>query len=149
MKNQTVTFRPVGVIHTPFGPEDKLPRQGKFEPQNKGWVEIYPEFKEGLTGIEGFSHLFLIFHFHLSEDFDLLQNSPRHKVEKGVFAIRSPRRPNGIGMTIVQVEKVDNHRIYFTGPDMIDGTPLLDIKPYSKEIDCYPDAQNGWLKDTK
>ncbi|MBN2614452.1 MAG: tRNA (N6-threonylcarbamoyladenosine(37)-N6)-methyltransferase TrmO [Bacteroidales bacterium] len=143
---EKVSFEPIGLIHTPFTGEKKLPRQGRFEPEKKGWVEVFPEFEKGLSGLEGFSHAYLIFHFHRSKDYELIQVTPRHHVEKGVFAIRSPRRPNPIGLTIVKLEKIENNRIYFSGPDMIDGTPLLDIKPYTTEIDCYPDADNGWLK---
>lgn len=141
-----ITFHPIGVIHTPFTGNEKLPRQGRFEPENKGWLEIAPELMEGLKGIDGFSHLYLLFYFHRSKGYDLLQVTPRHHIEKGVFAIRSPRRPNPIGQTIVRVEKIEENRIYFWGPDMIDGTPLLDIKPYAVDIDCYPEAENGWLK---
>ena len=146
---EPVSLEPIGLIHTPFTGKEKLPRQGRFEPENKGWVEVFPEFELGLKGLEDFSHAYLIFHFHLSGDYDLLQFTPRHRVEKGVFAIRSPRRPNPIGLTIVRLDKIEGNRIYFSGPDMMDGTPLLDIKPYTTEIDCYPEADNGWLKNLK
>ena len=145
MKNK-IEFSPVGIIHTPFDGKEKIPHQGRFGENNDGWVEVFPEFAEGLNGLESFSHIYLLFHFHQSADYSLIQITPRHHQTKGVFAIRSPRRPNGIGMTIVKLKKIEGNKVYFTGADMIDGTPLLDIKPYSTDIDSYPDANDGWLK---
>ncbi len=145
MKNK-IELSPVGIIHTPFDGKEKIPHQGRFGENNDGWVEIFPEFAEGLNGLESFSHIYLLFHFHLSADYSLTQITPRHHLAKGVFAIRSPRRPNGIGMTIVKLKKIEGNKIYFSGADMIDGTPLLDIKPYSTDIDSYPNADNGWRK---
>ncbi len=144
-KNKII-FSPVGIIHTPFDGKEKIPHQGRFGENNDGWVEIFPEFAEGLNGLESFSHIYLLFHFHLSADYSLTQITPRHHQTKGVFAIRSPRRPNGIGMTIVKLKKIEDNKIFFAGADMIDGTPLLDIKPYNTDIDSYPDADNGWRK---
>ena len=144
--NLKIEFSPIGIIHTPFDGKTKIPRQGRFGENNDGVVEIFPEYTEGLLGLESFSHLYLIFHFHQSKGYLLTQITPRHHQIKGVFAIRSPRRPNGIGLTIIRLKKIEGNRIYFTGADMIDGTPLLDIKPYTTDIDSYPEADNGWLK---
>jgi tRNA-Thr(GGU) m(6)t(6)A37 methyltransferase TsaA len=145
MKNK-IEFSPIGTIHTPFDGKEKIPRQGRFGENNDGVAEIFPEFTEGLNGLESFSHIYLLFHFHQSGGYMLTQVTPRHHQVKGVFAIRSPRRPNGIGMTIVKLQKIEGNKIYFSGADMINGTPLLDIKPYSTGIDCYPEARNGWLE---
>lgn len=144
MKNK-IEISPIGLIHTPFDGKEKIPRQGRFGENNDGMAEILPEFTEGLNGLESFSHIYLLFHFHKSEGYLLTQVTPRHHQTKGVFAIRSPRRPVAIGMTIVKLKKIEGNKIYFTGADMIDGTPLLDIKPYTTDIDNYPDAVNGWL----
>jgi tRNA-Thr(GGU) m(6)t(6)A37 methyltransferase TsaA len=147
MKNKEIIFKPIGIIHTPFKDDKKkIPRQGRFEENNDGYVEIFPEYEEGLKDLEFFSHLYLLFHFHKSNDYDLLQITPRNHNLRGVFAIRSPRRPNALGQTIVKLQKIEGNKIFFTGADMIDGTPLLDIKPYVPEIDYYADAVNGWLK---
>jgi len=100
-----IELSPVGIIHTPFDGKEKIPHQGRFGENNDGWVEIFPEFAEGLNGLESFSHIYLLFHFHLSAGYSLIQITPRHHLAKGVFAIRSPRRPNGIGMTIVRLKK--------------------------------------------
>ncbi len=146
-KTEPIVFKPIGIIHTPFKDDKKkIPRQGRFGEGNEGYAEIFPEYAEGLKDTEGFSHLYFIFHFHQSDGYSLLQYTPRNHNLRGVFAIRSPRRPNAIGQTIVKVNKVEGNKIYFSGADMIDGTPLLDIKPYVPEIDMYPDALNGWLK---
>lgn len=143
---QKIEFSPIGVIHTPFDGKEKIPRQGRFGENNDGVVEIYPEFAKGLRGLESFSHIYLVFYFHQSEGYRLIQTTPRHHQTKGVFAIRSPHRPNGIGITIVRLKKIEGNKIYFSGADMINNTPLLDIKPYTTEIDDYPEADNGWLK---
>ncbi len=145
MEKQKIQFSPIGIIHTPFDGHEKIPRQGRFGENNGGWVELFPEFAEGLEGLDNFSHIYLVFHFHQSEGFSLMQTTPRQHLHLGVFAIRSPKRPNGIGITIVKLKKIEGNKIYFSGADMINGTPLLDIKPYTSEIDCYRDANNGWL----
>jgi len=145
MKKELIQFSPIGTIHTPFDGREKIPRQGRFGENNEGWVELYPEFVEGLKGLENFSHFYILFYFHHSDGFSLMQTTPRQHLHLGVFAIRSPRRPNPIGMTIVKLKRIDGNRIYFSGADMIDGTPILDIKPYTSEIDCYDNANNGWL----
>ncbi len=142
-----IVFKPIGVIHTPFNDNKrKIPRQGRFGTDNEGYAEIFPEFAKGLKDVETFSHLYFLFHFHKSNTFDLIQRTPQHKNLRGVFAIRSPRRPNAIGQTIVKLIKIKENRLYFSGADMIDGTPLIDIKPYVPEIDFYENAINGWLQ---
>jgi tRNA-Thr(GGU) m(6)t(6)A37 methyltransferase TsaA len=147
MKNKEIVFKPIGIIHTPFGNDKKkIPRQGRFGENNDGIAEVFPEYAGGLKDLESFSHLYLLFHFHKSQNYDLLQITPRNHNLRGVFAIRSPRRPNALGQTIVKILKIEQNKIFFTGADMIDGTPLIDIKPYVPEIDYYPGAVNGWLE---
>lgn len=138
-----ITLKPIGIIHTDFKTKENIPRQGRLGTNNNGWIEINPELKEGLAKLDAFSHVFLIFNFHQSEGFELTQVTPNHHHEKGVFATRSPHRPNPVGMTIVELEKVEGNKIWFSGSDMLDGTPLLDIKPYAPELDNYPDAKGG------
>ncbi len=147
MRNSKIVFKPIGIIHTPFGDDKiKIPRQGRFGENNDGYAEIFPEYVDGLKDVETFSHLYFLFHFHKSEGYDLQQITPRNHNLRGVFAIRSPRRPNALGQTIVKLIKIEGNKIYFTGADMIDGTPLLDIKPYVPDIDYYRNAVNGWLE---
>lgn len=143
MEQQKITLNPIGIIHTEFKSRGEAPRQGRLGTNNNGWIEINPELVAGLDKLDEFSHVFLIFNFHQSEGFHLTQITPNHHQQKGVFATRSPHRPNPIGLTVVELEKVEGNKIWFSGADMLDGTPLLDIKPYSAEIDIYQDAKGG------
>jgi len=147
MTSQNIIFKPIGIIHTPFEGLEKIPRQGRFADNNQGLAVINKEFSEGLKDLDTFTHAFLIFYFHKQyESLKLLQYPKRRNVPRGVFAIRSPLRPNKIGMTIVKIISIENNTLHFAGADMIDGTPLLDIKPYVPDIDCYSDAGKGWFE---
>jgi len=124
-----------------------MPRQGAVASDSKGLVEVFDEYAEGLSDIGGFSHLILLFHLDRSKDHSLkvipfADDSPR-----GVFSTRAPRRPNQIGMTVVRLISVDGNKLTVSGIDMLDGTPLLDIKPYNPDIDPHPDAKTGWMGD--
>ena len=110
-------------------------------------VEVYPEFAEGISDLEGFSHLLLIFHFHLSEGYKLKVIPFADTVERGVFATRAPRRPNSIGVSVVNLERVEGNNLHIRGIDMVDGTPLLDIKPCVPHLYPSPDeVRMGWLE---
>jgi tRNA-Thr(GGU) m(6)t(6)A37 methyltransferase TsaA len=110
-------------------------------------VEVYPEFAEGISDLEAFSHLLLIFHFHLSEGYKLKVIPFADTVERGVFATRAPRRPNSIGVSVVNLERVEGNNLHIRGIDMVDGTPLLDIKPCVPHLYPSPDeVRMGWLE---
>ncbi len=143
MEQKGVVLQPVGMIRTGFKTRENMPRQGRLGTGNKGWVEMDPAFAEGLDRLEEYSHVYLIFYFHQSNGFHLTQITPNHHEIKGVFATRSPHRPNPVGLTIVELERIEGNKIYFSGADMLDGTPLLDIKPYFPELDVYPEATGG------
>ncbi len=146
MSSEKITFKPIGVIHTPFDGFERIPRQGRFAENTEGHVEMVEEYAEGLKDLDTFTHAHLIFYFHKKDEpLQLLQYPKGRTTPRGVFSIRSPLRPNKIGLTIVKIISVEKNIIRFTGADMIDGTPLLDIKPYVLEIDCYPDAGKGWF----
>ena len=148
MDKEAITFKPIGIIHTPFDGTEKIPRQGHFGENNDGSAIIFDEFAEGLKDLKTFTHAHLIFYFHLkNEELQLTQYPKGRDIPRGVFSIRSPLRPNKIGLTTVKIKSIENNIIYFEGGDMIDGTPLLDIKPYVPEIDCYPDAGKGWFEN--
>ena len=148
MTTQNIIYNPIGIIHTPFNGTKKIPRQGRFGRNNNGNAVIFPEFSKGLKDLESFTHAWLIFYFHEKhESLKLIQYPKGKDIPRGVFAIRSPLRPNKIGLTAVKIISVENNTIHFEGADMIDGTPLLDIKPYVPDIDCYPDAGRGWFED--
>ncbi len=150
MKDLNITFKPIGIIHTSFDGKEKIPRQGRFSQEAAGYAEIFDEFAEGLKDLDSFTYCHLIFYFHLKKEALKLVQYPKNRdIPRGVFAIRSPLRPNKIGLTVVKIVSVDGNKLHFTGADMIDGTPLLDIKPYVAEIDSYPDAGEGWFNENR
>jgi tRNA-Thr(GGU) m(6)t(6)A37 methyltransferase TsaA len=140
----SIHFEPIGVIRTPFKTRDDAPSQGMLAPESKGAVEVFPEFGEGLKDIETFTHIILLYHLDQAWETRLVLPSSLDKLPHGVFSSRHPCRPNGIGMTVVRLLGRSGNRLEVTGIDVIDGTPLLDIKPYMKRFDCFPDAGEGW-----
>lgn len=111
----------------------------------EGTIEIYPGYEEGLLDIEGFSHLIVIVAFHLSTSRPLRVTPPGQSQERGVFATRSPHRPNSIGILTVELQERENNILHVKGIDVVEGTPVLDIKPYLKHFDCRPEASMGWV----
>ncbi|MBN2310166.1 MAG: tRNA (N6-threonylcarbamoyladenosine(37)-N6)-methyltransferase TrmO [Candidatus Hydrogenedentes bacterium] len=139
-------FRPIGIIHTPFSRPEGMPIQPAGAGGIRGTVEVFQEFQDGLSDLDGFSHIILLYHFHRSRDFQLrvvpfLDTEPR-----GLFATRAPRRPNPIGLSVVRLCGVDGCLLEIENVDMLDGTPLLDIKPYVPEFDRHTDIRTGWLE---
>lgn len=141
-----IKFKPIGIIRTPYKDPGSVPIQGKFGKGAKGIIEIFPEYKKGLKDIEGFSHLILIYYFDRSGKESLIGKPFLEDRERGIFAIRSPHRPNHIGFTIVKLEKVAGSNIIFSEVDMLDGTPLLDIKPYVQHFDSRKYVKSGWIE---
>ncbi len=147
-----ILFKPIGVVHSPFKNKQDIP-QNKFRGSSafdkiKGELEIFSEFKAGLKDIEGFSYLILIFNFHKSEIGKLIAHHPFYNQQRGVFATRSPNRPNAIGMTIVKLLGKKDNILQVAGIDVIENTPILDIKPYITR-DQKPDASFGWLEKNR
>ena len=142
-----VSFEPIGIIHTPFKTPAEAPIQPKYSGGKAGTVEIYSRFEEGLSDLDGFSHLILIFHLHLSEGFSLKVKPYMDNTLRGVFATRAPRRPNPLGLSVVRLDKIEKNILYVSNVDMVDGTPLLDIKPYVPEFDKDEKIEIGWLKE--
>ena len=130
MNNDKSTFQPIGIIHTPFSKTQNIPRQPYMDSGTKGMIEIFPEFTEGLEGLETGNKIVLIFNFHLSDSYNLKVIPYKQTELKGVFATRAPHRPNGIGLSIVNLDEIENNLLHISNIDMIDGTPLLDIKPF-------------------
>jgi len=149
MTVKPITFKPVGIIHSPFTKTGGMPIQPAGATGVKGTVEVFSEFSDGLQDIEGFSHIILIYHFDQSKDFKLKVSPFLENEVHGVFAIRAPKRPNPIGVSIVKLLKREDNILYIDNPDMLDGTPLLDIKPYIPDFDAYPDAIAGWQEKHK
>jgi tRNA-Thr(GGU) m(6)t(6)A37 methyltransferase TsaA len=140
-----IKLKPIGIIHTLYKEPKGMPIQGKFERGVRGTIRLFPEYQAGLKDITGFSHLILIYHFNRSKEERLVGKPFLEDKEHGIFAIRSPHRPNHIGFSIVRLEKVKGRVITFSEVDMLDGTPLLDIKPYVAHFDSRVHVKNGWI----
>lgn len=139
------SFKGIGVIHSPFTDVTVTPIQSSRS-QAEGRVEIYPEFADGLADIDGFSHLILLYVLHLSEGYELSVRPFLDTQQRGLFATRYPFRPNPIGISIVRLLERSENSLMVEGIDMLDGTPLLDIKPYVTEFDVRTDVQIGWYQ---
>ena len=140
-----VTFEPIGVIHSDIKNPKDAPRSERMAEGNKATVEIFPEFAEGLADLDGFSHIILITHFHLSKSKPLKVTPFLDNVQRGVFATRSPNRPNAIGMSTVQLDRIEGNILYIANTEMVDGTPILDIKPFIPLMYKEEDIKIGWL----
>ncbi len=143
-----VTMIPIGVMRTPFGETGEIPKGPDAKHDTEGVIEIDPLFEAGLQDVEGFSHLYVLWHFHRVDGYALVAYPPSDDRPHGVFATRSPRRPSPIGLTVVQLLRKDGVRLHVRGVDMLDGTPVLDIKPYLSSI---PDGdfRRGWLAEAE
>jgi tRNA-Thr(GGU) m(6)t(6)A37 methyltransferase TsaA len=141
---QALTYRPIGIIHSEHTAAEKTPIQPVYAQGCKGQVEVFTEFAEGLKDLEGFSHVYLIYHFHQSLPAKLIVKPFLHDIEHGIFATRAPCRPNAVGLSVVELEKIEGRILHVNGVDILDGTPLLDIKPYTRKFDCLDVRQNGW-----
>jgi len=135
----------IGVIHSPFTAKSQTPLQSSRS-QARGTVEVYPEYAEGLQDLEGLSHIYLIYAFHESSGYSLLVKPFLDDRLHGLFATRYPYRPNPIGMSIVRLLEKEDNVLRIEGVDMLDGTPLLDIKPYVPEFDLRTDTRVGWYE---
>lgn len=140
-----ITLKPIGIIRTPYKEPKGMPIQGKFEKDIEGQIEIFPNYIQGLKDIEGFSHLILIYYFDRAKEEKLLGKPFLEDETHGIFAIRSPMRPNHIGFSVVKLKKIENNTITFSEVDILDNTPLLDIKPYVSHFDSRENVENGWL----
>ena len=142
------TSRPIGFVSSPYKETKEIPKGLGAQHQAEGVLKILPEYEEGLTDIEGLSHLFVIWEFDRSQGFDLVGTPPCDNRPHGVFATRSPRRPNPIGLTVVELLHRDGADLHVRGVDMLDGTPILDIKPYLSSV---PEEKlhRGWLAEAE
>ncbi len=141
-----IKYKPIGVIHSPFKEPKGTPIQPPAANGINGTVEVFPEYAEGLKDVEGFSHIILIYHFHLSKGSSLTVKPYMDNEAHGVFAMRGPSRPNPIGISIVRLVRIEENILHIQNVDIIDGTPLLDIKPYVPEFDIREVEKIGWLE---
>jgi tRNA-Thr(GGU) m(6)t(6)A37 methyltransferase TsaA len=141
--------KPIGVIHTPFYEAKGTPIQPRAGNAVEGWVEVFDDFEPALKDVSGFERIWLVYWFHRAATgkFSLRVTPYLDKKPRGVFATRAPVRPNLIGMSAVRLLGVRRNRLRIRDIDMLDGTPLLDIKPYVPQFDCYEVTRRGWVGD--
>lgn len=140
-----IEYKPIGIIHSPFNEPEGAPIQPSAARDIQGTVELFSEYVEGLKDLEGFSHITLIYHLHLSKPYSLHVKPFMDDTLRGLFATRAPSRPNPIGISTVRLDKVEGVLLYIRDVDIVDGTPLLDIKPYVPEFDVREKIKRGWL----
>jgi len=143
-----IEYHPIGVIHTPFTDIADMPIQPAGAEGVKGRIEIFEPYRRGLKDLNGFSHIVLLYHFHRSRPFSLHVIPFMDSRPRGVFATRAPARPNAIGSSVVRLNRIARGMLYIQNADMLDGTPLLDIKPFVPEFNCRGDIRTGWLEKT-
>jgi len=143
------SYRPIGTIHSPFSEVEDMPIQSTGASKILGFVEILPELAEGLKDLDGFSHIILLYHFHRVRESKLTVVPFLDSQPHGVFATRAPTRPNPIGLSVVRLLSIDRNILHIENVDVIDGTPVLDIKPYVPEFDHHPADRVGWLEQAR
>ena len=140
-----ITMNPIGVINSPYEQVKDMPIQGKFKPEVTAYIKLKDEYAPGLKDLDGFSHAIIIYHFHKSGKVQIEGKPFLEDNKHGIFAIRSPHRPNHIGLSVVKIEKIEDNKLHFSEVDVLDGTPVLDIKPYVKHFDVRDNTVSGWL----
>ena len=144
-----IEFKSIGIIQTPFNDTKGMPIQPSGAKGRKGTVEIFSEYEDGLKDLDGFSHIILLYYFHMSKGFKLHVVPFLDSELRGIFSTRAPKRPNPIGLSIVKLIKIEGKKIYIENVDILDKTPLLDIKPYIPEFEEREEVCTGWFKKTK
>jgi tRNA (adenine37-N6)-methyltransferase len=149
MNSFTVT--PIGIVHSPFKDKSSAPRQPSVVRDAAGSIELFPDprFEYGLADLGGWSHIWVLFWFHLNDGWRSMVRPPRSSKKRGVFATRSPHRPNPIGLSVVRLESIRGRSLDVRGIDIIDGSPVLDIKPYLPYSDAITTADSGWLSEAE
>lgn len=138
-------IEPIGIIHSPYATKDECPIQPLYASEVIGRVEVFEKYEAGLKDIETFSHIYLFYHFDRVGEIQMIRSTFLDDEPHGIFATRHPCRPNGIGMSIVRLIKRDKNILEVEGIDILDKTPLLDIKPYIPRFDCIEMATEGWV----
>lgn len=143
--DKKITMIPIGTIHSPYNQSKDMPIQGKFKPGVNARIELKEEYSAGLKDLDDFSHAIIIYYFHKSQKTEIEGKPFLENNKHGIFAIRSPHRPNHIGLSVVKIEKIEGNKLYFSEVDVLDDTPVLDIKPYVKQFDVRDNTVSGWL----
>lgn len=142
------TPRPIGYVRSPHRKTEQVPKGLGAKHEAEGVLELLPEFAAGLADVEGFSHLYVLWEFDRAEGYELTAHPPSDDRPHGVFATRSPQRPNPIGLTVVELLRREGARLHVRGLDMLDGTPILDLKPYLSNVDPEK-LRRGWLAEAE
>ena len=141
-----IILKPIGIIHSPYKKKEDIPIQGVFKPEGMTTIEVFEKYAQGLKDVEGFSHLMILYFFHKSKDFSLQAKPFLEDKLHGIFVIRSPHRPNHLGVSVVRLLERKENILKVGEIDVFDGTPLLDIKPYVPKFDERKDVKIGWLE---
>jgi tRNA-Thr(GGU) m(6)t(6)A37 methyltransferase TsaA len=144
-----ITYKPIGIIYSPFSKIEYMPIQPSAAKGIKGHIVLHEEYTEGLCDLDGFSHIYLLYHLHLSKSYKLKVVPFLDDHKRGLFSTRAPKRPNPIGLSVVKLIKIDKNILEIENVDIVDGTPLLDIKPFVQEMEGVDDFRIGWLKKYK
>lgn len=144
-----IEYRPIGIVHSPFTEQHGTPIQPSRADGARGTVEVFPEFADGLRDLNGFSHIYLLCHLHRSTGYELTVVPYLDTVRRGLFATRAPRRPNPIGLSVVDLVEIEGNLLTVANIDLLDGTPVLDIKPFVGEFDDRGDIRTGWLASAR
>ena len=142
-------IKPIGIIRSSFTTKEETPIQGAYSPDSKGQIEVFPEYEDGLKDIETFSHLIILYTFDRAGEVKLVRPTFLDDEPHGVFASRHPCRPGGIGLTVIRLTRRINNILEIRGIDVLDKTPLIDLKPYIPRFDCFPEANEGWATSKK
>jgi tRNA-Thr(GGU) m(6)t(6)A37 methyltransferase TsaA len=148
VSEEAVTLRVIGHVRSPHTDTGQIPKGPGAKHSAEGVLELVAELEPGLQDVEGFSHLFVLWCFHRAEGYELVGTPPTDDRPHGVFATRSPRRPNPIGLTVVELLRREGHRLHVRGVDMLDGTPILDIKPYLSSVPAEK-LRRGWFAEAE
>lgn len=140
-----ITYTPIGICRSPWKSQESTPIQPAAAKDTAGTLEIYEQYRGGLADLDGFSHIIVLFHLHKSAPYRLKVVPYLDTEERGVFSTRAPSRPNSIGLSTVRIISVEGNIIHITGVDMLDGSPVLDIKPYIPKLDSIKTEKTGWL----
>lgn len=142
----SIKINPIGIVHSPFKSAEGTPIQPRGS-NVSGEIEIFDEYLEGLADLDGFSHIILLYHFHNIEEEKLMVKPYMDTVFHGVFSTRSPARPNRIGLSVLKLNKISGNKLFVRNLDMLDETPVIDIKPFVPSMDCFEVDKIGWLEN--
>jgi tRNA (adenine37-N6)-methyltransferase len=144
-----IIYKPIGVIHTSFNSLEEMPIQPTSDASGPGVVEVFSEYAEALRDLEGFSHIYLLYHFHKVRQSQLIVTPFLDSKPHGIFATRAPARPNPLGLSLVTLVRIDQRHVFVEGADVLNGTPLLDIKPFVPEFEHVQSVRIGWLEQVR